>query len=329
MPSLFHLIDGSVDYAGLFPPAGLPMETVVSNYAQYSVSSERAMLGRLIIPAMKLPPFEDCLIAIESAPDNLISPWRISALIPSIDEQNPELNFLEFDRAFDAIDHFNRTGHAPKTGHAIVDSSVVDSIEIKTTSLPTTRAIIERTPETLDSFLEIAWQSDPEPLIQCIADNRGGKPVFAKIRTGGIQPALIPSSDEVARFIASCAKHGVGFKATAGLHHPIRAPHRLTYEENAPIAVMHGFLNVFVATVIAFEFQVSQDILVDILNNTQPNNFQFDQDSLSWNDLNVSSERIKEIRKTGIISFGSCSFTEPIQELAELPGNAFASIFSS
>jgi len=35
---------------------------------------------------------------------------------------------------------------------------------------------------------------------------------------------------------------GVPFKATAGLHHPLRCIHPLTHEPNSPAAAMHGFL---------------------------------------------------------------------------------------
>ena len=56
---------------------------------------------------------------------------------------------------------------------------------------------------------------------------------------------------DVARFIAACAAAGVAWKATAGLHHPVRAEQALTYEPASPRAVMHGFLNVFAAAAFA------------------------------------------------------------------------------
>lgn len=327
MNSLANLIDGSVDYAGLFPPAGLPMDDVVGNFANYLKSNEQAMLGRLIVPAMKLPQMNDAAAGHwASRPTSTAAQqasWKISALVPPIDDQSPELQFDDFDRAIDSIKAFNDQHLTCPHG-----SAIVDSVELKTTSVRTTLATIKRLPADIKAFLEISWHSDPDPIIRCIAEHPNGKQVFAKIRTGGVTPELIPSSHEIARFIASCAKHHAGFKATAGLHHPIRAEHRLTYEPDAPAAVMHGFLNVFVASVIAFEHQISQALLVEILNNTQPEAFQFEQNSLTWGEFTVSSERIAEIRNTGITSFGSCSFVEPTQELVQLPGTPYASAFT-
>ncbi|HEX3582953.1 MAG TPA: hypothetical protein VH087_14390, partial [Thermoanaerobaculia bacterium] len=69
----------------------------------------------------------------------------------------------------------------------------------------------------------------------------------AKIRTGGVTPDAIPHPDRIATFIRVCAMNAVPFKATAGLHHPLRCVRALTYEPNAPRATMHGFVNVFMA----------------------------------------------------------------------------------
>ncbi|MFX4589154.1 hypothetical protein ABTB15_19430, partial [Acinetobacter baumannii] len=81
---------------------------------------------------------------------------------------------------------------------------------------------------------------------------------YAKIRTGGIKPEAIPSPTEVAAFIKACAKLQLAFKATAGLHHPIRAVRALTYDQDAPRAVMHGFINVLMAA--AFAWSGEEDI---------------------------------------------------------------------
>ena len=40
---------------------------------------------------------------------------------------------------------------------------------------------------------------------------------------GGVTPESIPSPEQVAEFIWDCARAPVPFKATAGLHHAVRA----------------------------------------------------------------------------------------------------------
>src|SRR5437016_3577280 len=53
-PSLRALLAGIVDYAGLFPPARLPLEQAIRNYACYRIEPENWMLGRFICPAARL-----------------------------------------------------------------------------------------------------------------------------------------------------------------------------------------------------------------------------------------------------------------------------------
>ena len=63
-----------------------------------------------------------------------------------------------------------------------------------------------------------------------------------KIRCGG---AIVPSVEHLAFFIARCRESRLAWKATAGLHHPLR------HRDPASQAMMHGFLNVFLAGVFA------------------------------------------------------------------------------
>jgi hypothetical protein len=134
---------------------------------------------------------------------------------------------------------------------------------------------------------------------------------FAKLRTGSIKPEGIPSVEDVAAFIIACAERKLAFKATAGLHHPIRAVYPLTYDANAPQAMMHGFLNVFLAA--AFAWQGDRD-LVPVLNESEMTNFQF-ADQLRWRDRSLSVEQIRASRADFAHAFGSCSFEEPVRDL--------------
>ena len=133
----------------------------------------------------------------------------------------------------------------------------------------------------------------------------------AKIRTGGVTPEAIPHPDRVATFIRICAMHAVPFKATAGLHHPVRCVRALTYEPDAPRATMHGFINVFMAA--AFPHDAER-----ILAEEDPKAFRFEDDAAWWRDHGVTTEHLAAVRREFAISFGSCSFEEPIAELKEL-----------
>jgi hypothetical protein len=51
--SLRALLRGVIDYAGLFPPASLPLDQSIRNYARYCNEPDRWMLGRFICPTTK------------------------------------------------------------------------------------------------------------------------------------------------------------------------------------------------------------------------------------------------------------------------------------
>jgi len=133
----------------------------------------------------------------------------------------------------------------------------------------------------------------------------------AKIRTGGLTPDAIPSSKAIADFLRECAQHGVAFKATAGLHHPIRCVRPLTYEPDAPRGTMHGFINLFMAAAILPHAEA-------ILEEADPKAFAFDDDTASWRGHAVLTDDLARVREEFAISFGSCSFEEPVKDLQEL-----------
>jgi hypothetical protein len=137
---------------------------------------------------------------------------------------------------------------------------------------------------------------------------------YAKLRTGGVQPELIPSIEAVAEFLLACANRRLAFKATAGLHHPIRSSQPLTYDPEPARAVLHGFINVFMAA--AFAWHGKRD-LVPILSETDPTTFRFDNQAC-WRDWSLSIDQLRKARREFAHSFGSCSFEEPIHDLQTL-----------
>lgn len=145
-------------------------------------------------------------------------------------------------------------------------------------------------------------------------DRVKGAGCCAKVRTGGVKPDAVPLVGDVAGFIRACAQRRLAFKATAGLHHPVRSEQPLTYAPDAPRAVMHGFLNVFMAACFAWR---GRSELEPVLEETDPAAFRFG-DRAHWRDWSLDAAEVADARANFAHSFGSCSFEEPVRDLQSL-----------
>jgi hypothetical protein len=172
-------------------------------------------------------------------------------------------------------------------------------------------------PARFTAYFEIPIISDVSPLVKAIAA-AGAR---AKVRTGGITPEAFPRAERIVDFIAACKDQSVAFKATAGLHHAVRGEYRLTYEPGSPKAMMYGFLNLFVAGALLYMGE-SEDTALSALEDSDPSAFTFSNDALQWREKRIALEQIVRFRSRFGISFGSCSFREPVDELASLAGRA-------
>jgi hypothetical protein len=294
------LLTNLIDYAGLFPPAALDMGSAVRSYAAYHEGEYSRWLGRFVVPVARLDEFEQAAEGI--LPDSGWEGdefWRLSALCSA--ELSSDLN---------RISAFNQR-HA--TLDSLVGVAIIDTIEIKVERAEEIESATKLIPEKLTPYFEIPIADDPMELIRAIAV----KGARAKVRTGGVTAGAFPSSFNLARFIKAFADEDVPFKATAGLHHPLRSVNKLTYEPDSPTALMHGFLNVFLAAAFAYN-GMSIDQLVDLLEERSPEAFQFDSGGVTWRNEMVVRGQLRNARSLLAIAFGSCSFEEPIEDLKRI-----------
>lgn len=296
MSATHVLLRNSIDYAGLFPPASLDMGAAVGNYATYRTGEASWALGRFVLPVSRLAEFE------ESAERPLIrspaaQPWRLSAIT------GPDL-----DRDLDLVAEFNHR-------HAAAGASAakVDALEVKASSIGAIEDTMQRLPRHLQAYLEIPTDQNPTELIAAIA-RRGGR---AKVRTGGVTRDAFPTTVNLLRFLQGCIRARVPFKATAGLHHALRAEYRLTYAPDSPTGAMFGFLNLFLASAF-LRAGMGVDDAALILEETSPRAFQFDERAIGWRDHRLGQDALRGAREEVLVSFGSCSFIEPIAELQAL-----------
>lgn len=283
-----QLLDGVVDYAGLFPPASLPMDQAVRNYAAYRCGERRAMLARFVLPAARLGEFATALSNTARGKSDS-GPWPLSVLASASDASAV--------KAFDAV-HGSRAR--------------VDTIESRAADEETIAALAAGFPVRA-VYVELDVRQDPEPLVAALRKHR----LRAKIRTGGVTPDAMPSPAELLRFLVACAKHSVPFKATAGLHHPLRGEYPLTYDDDAPVGTMYGHLNVLFAALL-LRAGNSPEAVAPLLEERDAKAIRADNDRLEWRGLSLNASEIAEMRGTFVGAFGSCSFEEPVCELAEL-----------
>jgi hypothetical protein len=292
--SVGALVDGLIDYAGLFPPAKLDMADTVKHYATYISDVDAWMLSRLIVPASRLDEFEDAAKGLmPSEPDD--EPWIISALVSPAGDPGLAADIQRIER-------FNNTHADPAEGLAMIDV-----IELKGADAKTIDDSIDLIPDELFPFYEIDWREDPRGCIAALVGNDAG----AKIRTGGLEPDSIPGVGELARFIAACASTDVPFKATAGLHKP------LTHAPDAEGGVF-GFLNVFIASALANIKRIDEAEIKAVLEETDLGAFTFHEQEIDWRDHKLVLDELEETRSFFAISFGSCSFDDPHESLKQL-----------
>jgi hypothetical protein len=290
--SVRALLASLVDYAGLFPPAKLDMATTVANYGDYLGSEDAWMLERLIVPAGRLDEFEACAAGrLPGEEDDAV--WPLSVLVAPAG--SPTLG-----DDLGRVARFNEAHLDPENGLA-----VIDVVEMKADEADAIDAALDAIGDDLFPYFELPVADDPRGLVAALAGSEAG----AKIRTGGVTPDLYPSPDEVARFLAACAAADVPFKATAGLHHPI------TGHRDVAGATGFGFLNVFVAAVIARFGRADVSRLREVLTDESAGNFTFDDDGLAWREHRFRTGQVEETRLSFAASFGSCSFDEPRDDL--------------
>lgn len=292
LSSVRTLLEGAIDYAGLFPPSQLSMSEAVLNFAMYKNSNYSWMLGRFVLAAAQLPEFlESSRDFISRAQD---SSWRLSVLAGE-DIYDTVRRIREFNA---------------ENGPGVL----IDSLEAKAATVSKIENTVQALPEGITTYFEISNNENFVELISTLAF-RGQR---AKIRTGGVTPDAFPRPADVIRFVRACTAANVPFKATAGLHHPLRCFKPLTYEPEAPMGTMHGFLNLFLMTGFARE-SYKPALLEDLMEEEFEEAFEFGEKGVTWRgEYSLNLWQIERLRQLGVNSFGSCSFEEPIADLQEL-----------
>jgi hypothetical protein len=289
-PPLRALLRGAIDYAGLYPPAALPMPEAAVRYARYRASDDRWALGRFVVGAEAIEELARARADLVDGADDR-EDWPLSVLVGADPERDAAL--------------VARTAH---DGSGLR----VESVEARTPSGHPAR-LRDAFGAVREIYAELPASADARPALAELH----ALGLRAKFRTGGVTAEAIPSAAAVARFLAASVEEEIPFKVTAGLHHPLRGDHPLTYAPDAPRAVMHGWLNVFLAAALLAEGADESDAR-QMLEERDPASLDIRAAGIAWRGRSVSVAAAERLRARSLASFGSCSFREPLDELASL-----------
>jgi hypothetical protein len=277
------LLGRAIDYAGLFPPAALPLPAVVANYRGYQRSPHAWALGRLVVPAPRLaelpPPEAGAGLAEERLP--------VAALIGSAMAE--DVGLIERSRTGGVAD--------------------VTAVEVKTHAPGAARQALGDIPSSWTRYFEVP----AGPAGDAVLDLLHGSGAHAKLRTGGTEPGAAPEAGALAHSLISFRERGLAFKATAGLHHPVRG--RFPLGAPGTTDILYGYLNLLLASALAWDRR-EEAVVCEALLESDPAAFGLGGSAFTWRGHSFGEPALRALRTEYFHGFGSCSFLEPIEELA-------------
>ena len=278
------------------------MQEALAEYADARKSPNAWMLARFIVPESRITE----LLKVNASPE----PVALSAIVDA--GSDPRAWFGQIQPALARIAEL-KNSTAVRVGALEVPLPRLLSLRetydaaIGQYAAAAAQAGLREIPSFIETPRSERWLALLPGAMAAMQRHRLG----AKIRCGGVNADAVPPVLDVATFLFQANDEGIPYKATAGLHHPIRG-----YNEDSGF-VMHGFLNVLVASAFA-KSGASLDELIAVLEDDEASHFGFDSDALQWNGRRVPREVIAETRSRGFIAYGSCSFDEPIADLRAL-----------
>lgn len=322
--SLRTFMNGIVDYAGLFPPADLELEPALRNYLRYREGEDAWMISRFILPYTMLD--------------------RLEAWSGEIRETGQAVDLSVLGGSADTVSEFREMAVELR---GAVNRFYADHEDLATTrmlevKLPREAVLAndhgslkqlmddlaeglsenDRLPEYVfyEAVLEESWKKDLVTVMEALqahnSDTAGALERYRyagfKLRCGGTREEDFPTTGQVAFALNRAREHNLAVKGTAGLHHPVRH-----YAESVNTK-MHGFFNVFGGAMIAWAHDLNDEEFEAILREEDPEQFRFGEEALTWKDHSVFTGEIAELREVSLVSFGSCSFDEPREDLRRL-----------
>jgi hypothetical protein len=281
MTAIDQLLDRLFDYAGLYPPASLDLPRAVANDAAYRQGRNAHALGRFVVDLNRVD-------ALERVAGDYFSRMKLSVVAAANADWKTLVRLLGAGAG-------------------------IESAELKVTVPADVEEVAGQLPEGLTTYFEVPIDRDSMQILDAVCRAGAG----LKLRMGGVVAEAFPSSHAVAGMLSAIADRHLIFKATAGLHHPLRSRHPLTYAPDSHEGMMHGFVNLFCAAALIY-FDGDPGDAIAILEETNPEAWSVTSDAVAWRDLKWSADEIRAVRQRFFASIGSCSITEPMADVEML-----------
>lgn len=314
-----------LDYAGLYPPASLSLDDAFDKYIQHTQSNHSWMLSKFVAGTNYLKDLQELVHTHDQSPQ----PFLITAVAAPSDSLESFKKVMDQTKAIilDVVQDSTKEIKVPSLEIKLPE------IFFKNSDLPSVQEAIRyaanefKTADTLPDhiFFEISGFSFDSSYSKLLVDalHQHNKNLEAaddsqycfsgfKIRCGGVEAFQFPPTDYLAQAISYSTKSKVPLKFTAGLHHSVR------HYNDSVSTKMHGFLNVFGATLLAFSSELKVSDIQTMLEDEDADHFSFTDKFFSWMKTTISLEELHMLRSLYVTSFGSCSFEEPVEDLQEL-----------
>lgn len=261
---------GLVDDAAIFPPGDAPLPGAVTAYRERRGEWWADLAGCFVVADVRVP--------------EVAAPLPLAVVVTG---------------GAGAIEGALRL--AGKGGHEVAGVEIalrdLDDLAGNARRVATAADACGVPPE--QTFVELPHVTDNGSWLRA-ADAVAEAGMRLKFRTGGPDAAAFPAAHALARWIDAALDRETPFKCTAGLHHAI------AQEDPETGFGHHGFLNVLVATVRAFDGTAPDDVAA-LLGERDA-------------DVVASAARAEDLGRARrwFTSFGSCSVTEPLDDLLAL-----------
>lgn len=264
IPELFH---GLFDDAAVFPPGDLPVVEAVPAHRAHRAAWYAEAVGPFLCGAGRLGELTAAAAGDRPLKVGLVLPGGSTELAPALAAAAP----------------FELAGVELATRDAAEAVAALD------------RLLPPDVPAAVELPRELLRGDGLDAVLDVLVDS----PYRAKFRTGGLVAEAFPDEDELAAFLTGCARRGLPYKCTAGLHNAVRHTDPETGFKH------HGFLNVLLAAQ-----ETDRAAAAAVLAER-------DGEVLAKAVRSLTDRQVTVIRNS-FTAFGTCSIAEPLGDLASL-----------